>query len=857
MPVYAGEPTPSGLDIIRFVDRISTEALPADVQVSDTFTRTAAGLNNVEVGGVAWSTFGSFSTDGAKAIVNMTSVDSSRRAWVPLTFSDQDVIVSFRVPVVPTGATICCGAMGRLLDSTNFYLAELIIGTDSSVTMRIGKFVASNFTSLGTSVIAGLTHATGKTYRVRFQMRGSILRARGWDSAGSEPTSWQVEVTTDTTYGSGNPGFRTTLTAGNTNTLPINIEFDNFSVLTGGTAAQTLRLDLNDGVTWGVNYEGTDFSPPPLKQAWSSTLMTDGERLSAAAYGNRQIQLSMDLMASNQDVVATQLQKLWRELNRPSNILMYQPQGATNPVFFRTLRSSNTRVTDFPAGAMRHVQVTIDAEPFAYGYKETLTPVAVCNDPAPGPTVPGTNRMFFDVTNPKGDVETPLYLKLNGPSIINTPTQGQKISAIAVRRRGNPDNVPFVLQAENLAVGTQTISKRAFDFSNWTTALNANTTFESNVNNWTGFGCAISRSTDQAQAGVASMKLIPDGVADDPYVESDKVPIAPSTDNASSRYVAWASVRCAVSRQFELGINWYQSAANGGGYISTTPTTFTVAANTWVTFKQVQGPAPTNAGQASMYIKLTGDAIPFSGDVTYIDEAEISRASFVETDMTGLSSFTNVISGHFPPLASVDARGTYRVFMRYRYGDTGIFDTNEARLLWGRADNKIANAAVILRHDNVEIEYQDLGVVQIPGDFDPISDGMSGNEIPANGVYFELQVRDIDGSSNDLAFDHFLFVPADDRMMLVRWPTTVLTVPTSIQLDSLNGQVYALDSDGEILTMPGTEIAGGAPMVTPAVTNRIYFCNDVGRDTKSTSKNLETTITAHYWPRYLTVRPTT
>ena len=341
------------MDIIRFVDQIATFSLPTDVQVSDTFTRTAAGLGSVETGGVAWTTAGStFSTNGTRAIVAVNSVDSSRRAWVPTTFTDHDVLVSFRVPVTPTGASIACGAMGRLFDSVSFYLAELIIGTDNSVTMRLGKFVDGTYTQLGTGT-TGITHGTGKTYRVRLQMRGTALRARGWDSAGSEPTTWQVEAA-DSTYASGNPGFRTILTSGNTNTVPVNMEFDDFSVLTGGTGAN-VRLDLNDGITWGVNYEGTDFSPPPLKQAWSNTLLTDGERLSAAAYANRTINLNMDLMVSTQDGIAAELQKLWRELNRPSNFLMYQPEGAANPVYFRTLRSSDTRVTDFPAGAMRNV----------------------------------------------------------------------------------------------------------------------------------------------------------------------------------------------------------------------------------------------------------------------------------------------------------------------------------------------------------------------------------------------------------------------------------------------------------------------------------------------------------------------
>lgn len=208
----------------------------------------------------------------------------------------------------------------------------------------------------------------------------------------------------------------------------------------------TVRLDLNDDVTWGAPYN-CDFSPPRMKTAWSSSLLVDGERQVAAAYENRRIRLSLELKATTVDGVAAELQKLWRELDRPMNVLKWQPTGMTNPVFFRTLRSAETTVVDYPgAGLFRTVDVSVLAEPFAYGLKENLSPVTVSNDPA------AANGLFFDVTGVKGDVETPLVIKR---PVTNVGSE----SLFAVRRRGTPANTPFLAQAESLTQGTNTTTQ--------------------------------------------------------------------------------------------------------------------------------------------------------------------------------------------------------------------------------------------------------------------------------------------------------------------------------------------------------------------------------------------------------------
>jgi hypothetical protein len=218
------------------------------------------------------------------------------------------------------------------------------------------------------------------------------------------------------------------------------------------SASPTVRLDLNDDATWSLSYEGTDLSPPGMRYAQSATMLVDGERTSAAVYENRQLKLRLDLITSTVDGQATELQKLWRELDRKANFIRWQPTGATQPVFFRTIRSSDNRVTDYPgAGTLRTVDVVIKAEPFALGLKEVLSQVTVNVDPAAG-----SNGSYFDVTGIKGDVETPLCLAFDPSDIAGVLATGPWTSAIAVRRRGTVANTPYVRQAEALTLGTDT-----------------------------------------------------------------------------------------------------------------------------------------------------------------------------------------------------------------------------------------------------------------------------------------------------------------------------------------------------------------------------------------------------------------
>lgn len=204
-----------------------------------------------------------------------------------------------------------------------------------------------------------------------------------------------------------------------------------------------IRLDLSDGVIWSTR-QGTELPPPPMRRSVSTNMISDGDHVQAAAYGDRVLTLSLVLRTAGNDDAATQIQALARELDRPSNILRWWPDSATQPVFLRTKRSPLDDVTS-AIPAIHELKVPIFAEPFGIGLKQTLTPTVISNDPATG--------CFLDVTGVLGDVETPLYLSFAAGDVI---AAGQRQTVLATRRRGTPGNAPWIIQAESMTRAAST-----------------------------------------------------------------------------------------------------------------------------------------------------------------------------------------------------------------------------------------------------------------------------------------------------------------------------------------------------------------------------------------------------------------
>jgi hypothetical protein len=225
------------------------------------------------------------------------------------------------------------------------------------------------------------------------------------------------------------------------------------------SATPTVRLDLNSLGAAGliVGVDGIDLSPPPLRRAVVNSFLVDGSLIPATAYDNRVIKLPLifNNQVSTVDQVAAALQPLARELDRPNNFLRVQLTGQSAPVFFRTFSAPDYgwQMPRFLAQYGK-AELSIPAEPFGYGLRQTLSPVTVNNDPAAV-----GNGCFWDVTGVQGDVETPAVLSFAGSLATVSGVSGQILSRqtmIGVRRRGTPSNAPFLLQAESMTQGSDT-----------------------------------------------------------------------------------------------------------------------------------------------------------------------------------------------------------------------------------------------------------------------------------------------------------------------------------------------------------------------------------------------------------------
>lgn len=209
------------------------------------------------------------------------------------------------------------------------------------------------------------------------------------------------------------------------------------------SASATIRLSLTTS-PWMVIFEGTSVPPPPLRRSLAQTLLADGAYIPASAYDNRVVTLRLMYDGTSGPSAATAVQVLNRELDRETNILRWQPDPTIPAVYFRTYRSPDyDPVTDHGHDRFQ-MTVQIPAEPFALGLPVTVTPIVVSNDPA------AAQGRFFDITSVQGDVETPLVIKVPGSSVTTRQT------LFAVRRRGAPSAMPFLLQTESMTLGTDT-----------------------------------------------------------------------------------------------------------------------------------------------------------------------------------------------------------------------------------------------------------------------------------------------------------------------------------------------------------------------------------------------------------------
>lgn len=225
--------TSAGFDVGVGGERMTATAIAS--AFTDTFTRSVSNGWGSSDSGHAWSTTGGvaadYSVNGTRGIMSLGVVGSLRGTYISaLPVADIDRTITVRIPVLATGAGIQARNVARWDVTANTYYAAMIRAeTTASVTLQILKVVAGATTTMRAKTIVGLTHTATTDYRLRFKVDGSWLYAKVW--VGSEPTQWSDAVWDTEITAAGSWGYRGVLNSGNTNTLPVDLQFDDDATL--------------------------------------------------------------------------------------------------------------------------------------------------------------------------------------------------------------------------------------------------------------------------------------------------------------------------------------------------------------------------------------------------------------------------------------------------------------------------------------------------------------------------------------------------------------------------------------------------------------------------------------------------
>ncbi|WP_406014320.1 poly-gamma-glutamate hydrolase family protein [Streptomyces sp. NBC_00984] len=163
-----------------------------------------------------------------RGLMTMGAVNSSRWALMPGPSRNVDLSATVATDVLAAGGGQFVALAARALDTNNAYLARLEFSAAQAVILTLRKRVAGT-ESLLVQNTTGLTHAAGARFGLRLQVTGTTLRARAWQAAAPEPTTWQVETSDTDLTDTGQVGMRAILSTTYTGTLPVTVSWGNFN----------------------------------------------------------------------------------------------------------------------------------------------------------------------------------------------------------------------------------------------------------------------------------------------------------------------------------------------------------------------------------------------------------------------------------------------------------------------------------------------------------------------------------------------------------------------------------------------------------------------------------------------------
>lgn len=232
-PIWTTQAGDMPLDIEAGGERMTVSAIASFI--SDAFGRTSASSWGTADSGQTWQTVGGgsasdYAVGSGYGSHTLSTVDVTRRTAITAVHPDCDFYGSITTSALATGASLFGAITARMLDSGTMYMARLEFTTANAVVLVLRKLVADVGTDLGTYTVP-VTHVAGTFIRVRLQATGSLLRAKAWPAASTEPDRWHIAATDTSITAANSLGTRSITVTGNTNGAAVQIRYDDFAVV--------------------------------------------------------------------------------------------------------------------------------------------------------------------------------------------------------------------------------------------------------------------------------------------------------------------------------------------------------------------------------------------------------------------------------------------------------------------------------------------------------------------------------------------------------------------------------------------------------------------------------------------------
>lgn len=204
-------------------------------------TAASNGWGTAPTGG-AWSTVNGsasdYSVSGGTGRHSIATLAVRRLTLIGSDIADSSQRVTITWPEVVTGLGQGgrAGLTARYIDANNYYLASVVYNLDGSLEARLTGTVGGVQT-LALTEDLGFRYETNTQLQMRMEVESDNLRLRVWPAGETEPTIWQLEGT-DTGLSHGQIGCQTYLDTGATNTLPLTVQFEDYTA-TGSNGSTT------------------------------------------------------------------------------------------------------------------------------------------------------------------------------------------------------------------------------------------------------------------------------------------------------------------------------------------------------------------------------------------------------------------------------------------------------------------------------------------------------------------------------------------------------------------------------------------------------------------------------------------